>query len=396
MNKRKLFTGLLLAGVIFTGCKKEETKEEETSLDVLKSASKTTYAEIAYANYSDALSTAKELKTAIDAFVASPSESNLNAAKTAWLEAREPYGQTEAFRFSEGPIDDADGPEGLLNAWPLDEGYIDVTTESDSGIVGRTSEFPSITSTVLEGANEVGGEANVAIGYHAIEFLLWGQDVTDPSDKLSGQREYTDYTTADHATRRGEYLKVCAGLLVDHLELMVDEWDPAKSNNFRATFLAWDNDVAIKTILTGIGILSKGELAGERMFVALTNQDQEDEHSCFADNTHRDIILNAQGIRNILIGEYERVDGSKVTGTSLEDVIKKEDSALAAALEALSANSITECEAIPVPFDYALTQETVTGNGPIKTAVLTLQSQGDKIAEVATALGYTISVELPE
>lgn len=386
-----------MAGVVFTGCKKnEEETNTGSSLNDLKSATKTTYADIAYANYSDALLTAEELKTAIDALVASPSASNIDAAKTAWLEAREPYGQTEAFRFSEGPIDDADGPEGLMNAWPLDEGYIDVTADSDSGIVGRSTEFPNLTSSILEAANEAGGEKNVAIGYHAIEFLLWGQDATDPSAKIPGQREYTDYTSADDASRRGEYLKVCASLLIDHLQSMVDEWDPSKSSNFRATFLSWDNDKAIETILTGLGIFSKGELAGERMFVAVKEQDQEDEHSCFSDNTHRDMILNAKSIRNILIGEYTRVDGSTVSGTSLEDVIKKQNSTLASELEALSSNSVKYAEDMPVPFDLAITQERVTGNGPVMTTVLTLQQQGDKIAEVAAALGYTVSIELPE
>ena len=392
MKTNTILTGLLIAGIIFFGCKKEEEETSTvTSLDSLKSQTKTTYAEIAYANYSDALSTAKELQTAIGAFVDDPTETSLQAAKDAWVDAREPYGQTEAFRFSEGPIDDEDGPEGLMNAWPLDEGYIDYTTsETDSGII---SSDLNLTASVLEAANEDGGEKNVAIGYHAIEFLLWGQDDTDPSEKKAGQRSYTDYTTADNAERRGEYLEICAELLVGHLQSMVDEWDPSKSN-FRTTFLAWDNDEAMETILTGLGMFSKGELAGERMFVAVKEQDQEDEHSCFSDNTHRDMILNAKSVRNILTGQYTKVDGTVVSGTSLEDVIKSVDATIAAELETLSANSVTQCEAIPIPFDLAISNETTTPGGPVMTSVLTLQLQGDKIAEAAAALGYTISIEL--
>jgi len=397
MKTKQIFTGILLTSIFFTGCKKDDTTEGTTDIDALKSSTKTTYADLAYANYSDALSTAENLKIKIDEFVSSPSESTLDAAKTAWLEAREPYGLTEAFRFSEGPIDDADGPEGLLNAWPLDEGYIDYTSASDSGIVGRTTEFSNLTATVLEGANEgLGSESNVAIGYHAIEFLLWGQDNTPVGDKIAGQRPYTDYTTADNYARRGDYIKVCADLLVDHLQLMVNEWNPDGTSNFRATFLGWENDYAIKTILTGIGIFSKGELAGERMFAALEFQDQENEHSCFADNTHRDIILNAKSIRNIFIGEYEKLDGNLVSGVSLEDIIKTQNSSLAAEWETLSSQSVTQCESIPVPFDYAITQETITGNGTIMIAIKSLQDQGDKIAEVAGELGYTISVALPD
>jgi putative iron-regulated protein len=393
MKTKTIFTGLLLAGVIFTGCKKEE-EEEVVSL---KSQTQTTYAEIAYANYSDALSTAKELKTAIDAFVANPSESSQKAAKDSWLAAREPYGQTEAFRFSEGPIDDEDGPEGLMNAWPLDEGYIDYTSsETDSGIIANATVFPNLTATVLEAANEAGGDANVSIGYHAIEFLLWGQDLTEPSVEKAGQRSYMDYTTKSNASRRKEYLQVCSALLIENLQSLVDEWAPGKTTNFRATFLGWSEDEAMKTILTGLGMFSKGELAGERMFTAVKGQDQEDEHSCFSDNTHRDMILNAQSIRNILTGNYVRVDGSVVSGISLEDVIKEENATIAAELEALSASSVAQCNLIPVPFDLAISSETTTSGGPVMTSVATLQDQGDKIAEAAKVLGYTISIELPE
>ena len=393
MKTKTIFIGFLLAGVIFTGCKKEE-EEEVVSL---KSQTQTTYAEIAYANYSDALSTAKVLKTAIDKFVANPSKSSQEDAQRAWKDAREPYGQTEAFRFSEGPIDDEDGPEGLMNAWPLDEGYIDYTTSvTDSGIISKVSEFPNLTASVLEAANEAGGDANVAIGYHAIEFLLWGQDLTNPSEKKAGQRSYMDYTTAANASRRKEYLQVCSDLLIENLQSLVDEWAPGKTTNFRAIFLGWSEDKAIKTILTGLGMFSKGELAGERMFTAVKGQDQEDEHSCFSDNTHRDMILNAQSIRNILTGNYVRVDGSIVSGVSLEDVIKEADATIAAELETLSASSVDHCKSIPIPFDLAISNETTTSGGPVMTSVVTLQNQGDVIAEAAKVLGYTISIELPE
>ena len=76
--------------------------------------------------YEASLDSATELDAAIDAFLADPTEETLEAAKQAWLAARDDYGLTEAFRFYGGPIDnETDGPEGLINAWPLDEVYID-------------------------------------------------------------------------------------------------------------------------------------------------------------------------------------------------------------------------------------------------------------------------------
>lgn len=372
----------------------------DNTYSTLKQEIKENYADIVFASYEDAYNEAVKLQTVINSFVATPSQSGLDACKAAWKAAREPYGQTEAYRFANGPIDDADGPEGLLNAWPLDENYIDyVTGMPSAGIINDAATYPAINTSLLESLNEEGGEANISAGYHAIEFLLWGQDDPNTALKTAGNRPYTDYvtgSTADNQARRGEYLQAAVTLLLNNLASMKDVWDAAKSGNYRAEFLAAENDAVLQNILTGIGTLSKSELAGERMFVALDNKDQEDEHSCFSDNTHRDIILNAQGIRNVYTGSYTRVDGTVVSGTSVQDLITEVNPELADEMSELSAKSIAKTEAIPVPFDYALTQENTGGSGPIMQAINTLREQGDKITEVASALGISINTELPE
>src|SRR5256885_11217291 len=80
------------------------------------------------------------------------------------------------------------------------------------------------------------------------------------------------------------------------------------------------------TTLFRSGSLSRGELAGERLEVALASRDQEDEHSCFSDNTHRDAVTNAQGILNVWQGSYKRLDGSELQGPGIKDwVASKED-----------------------------------------------------------------------
>lgn len=388
----------ILAGILMiaiSSCTKIQA--DSNKADEMKSEIKENYATIVFENYSDALSTAQDLDAAIDAFIAAPTDANLTAAKTAWLASREPYGQSEVFRFADGPIDDADGPEGLLNAWPCDESYIDyVEGNTTSGIINDLTNFPTITKDILDGLNEEGGEENVSVGYHAIEFLLWGQDDANTSTLEAGKRSYTDYTTAANADRRKSYLGYTSDLLVDHLQTLVDEWDPSKSDNYRAEFIALENDVALKNMMSGMGILSKSELAGERIFTALDNQDQEDEHSCFSDNTHRDIILNAKGIQNVYLGTYNKVDGSTIEGTSLKDLLERVDKNLAEELTTLNTEAQTAVEAIPVPFDNALTEEEAGGTGPIMSSVTSLQSQGDKITAMATALGITISTALPE
>jgi putative iron-regulated protein len=140
-----------------------------------------------------------------------------------------------------------------------------------------------------------GGEENISTGWHAIEFLLWGQD---RSETGPGDRSFTDYVDAKapNADRRRQYLSVSTALLVDDLSGITVQWTPS-AKNYRAKFEKGSKE-SVRKIIVGLGSLSRGELAGERMEVALNSQDQKDEHSCFSDNTHRDIVNNAKGIQN--------------------------------------------------------------------------------------------------
>lgn len=365
---------------------------QEADLDTLQQEAMVTYADIVFASYEDSLAAAVELHDAIDAFLAEPSEDTLAIARDVWLASNEPYGQTEAYRFYGGPIDDEDGPEGLLNAWPLDEAYIDyVEGDADAGIINNPEDYPVIDAELLISLNEVGAEENISTGYHAIEFLLWGQDLSADS---AGQRPYTDYTMADNAERRADYLATAADLLISDLESLVDDWNPDEAGNYRETFLASDADEAFTNILTGIGVLSTAELAGERMFVAYDNQDQEDEHSCFSDNTHRDIITNFMGIANVYRGSYERVDGTIVSGTSIADVIEVVNPDLNADILATLDEAETMVEEILVPFDNAIVE--ADSRPQVLDTVFLLQDLGDLFAQAGSELGLTINTALPE
>ena len=318
---RKIFLKvsiLLTMGVLIASCNTND--DSSNTSNVTKKQVVENYANIAHANYQKAYDDAVILETAINTFTTSPTQVNFDNAKSKWKAARESYGTTEAFRFADGPIDNADGPEGLLNAWPLDENYVDyVQGATNAGIINDLTTFPTINKSLLERLNEQGGEKNISVGYHAIEFLLWGQDLTAPSANLAGLRAYTDYVvggTNSNQTRRAAYLKACADLLTDNLEYLVNQWKVG--GTYRSKFLALPDDVAVRNIYLGITTLVSAELPVERMDVALGNADQEDEHSCFSDNTHRDIALNLQGVINVYKGNYGTVDGA-----SLEDLVKQ-------------------------------------------------------------------------
>ena len=199
MQKRQFLQTTLAAAMAFSGFSAQAQAVDAKAV-VLN------YANLVHANYSDVLASALTLQKAITAFAAAPSAQGLEDAKKAWLAAREFYGQTEVFRFYSGPIDDDKGPEGRLNAWPLDESYIDsVVGKPKSGIVNNPKI--KINKANLAKLNERGGEENIAAGWHAIEFLLWGQDL---SETLPGQRPFEDYVDgkAPNADRRRAYLAV--------------------------------------------------------------------------------------------------------------------------------------------------------------------------------------------
>lgn len=440
-----------------------------------------TNADIAFAAYSDAVTTAEALSTALAAFRADPSEANLTAAKKAWLVAREPYGQTEVYRFRLSPIDSTDyssedGLEGDINAWPLGEALIDYVqvnstdfgdgqigvtangvgvnggaevdtdnfdqTDPKTNIIGNTAIV--IDADLLGNTATASDEHDVIAGYHAIEFLLWGQDLnndagtTDGTDRdeavktygasnlaTGGQRPLSDFQPSYDATtyetnddvdaeysstttthRRHKYLEVAVEKLITDLKSVRDGWAEGASYRTAFTTIATEAEAKQKLteILTGMGTLSEGELAGERIQIAFSANSQEDEHSCFSDNTHRDIWLNAEGVSNSYYGEYagydstldgtDDVTSNAVSGYGIDDYLADAGETVLAA-EADVALKLTETNYKAVdsaarngsPFDVQIMAENLTATSAVAKTILSLNAQSKIIANIADNLG---------
>lgn len=412
-----------------------------------------TNADIGYAAYSDAVDTAKALQTAIATFKADATQANLDVAKTAWLVSREPYLQTEVTRFRLSPIDSTDyasedGPEGDINAWPLGEALIDyVKTGTDFGDdqVGVTTQstavnYPTeniINSSVTIDENLISNTAtaddehDVISGYHAIEFMLWGQDLnldgsadTELDRELStggnqltsgGHRPLSDFTTDQYAPRRLQYLEVVVAKLINDLTQVRDSW--AEGASYRVAFTTVANETEAKQklaeILTGMGTLSEGELAGERMQIAFSANSQEDEHSCFSDNTHRDVVLDAEGVANSYYGEYSGYDSDldgvednttrAVDGYGISDYLRDADmDDLADKTEAALATTATNYNAIDAsarsgtPFDVLIMPDNRNTDNPIYKTIVSLNTQSAIIADIAEALGINDTIVDPD
>ena len=402
-----------------------------------KQATLSTYATIASANYQDAWKDAKTLQKAINAFAANPTATTLQAAKDAWLASRESYGSTEIFRLSNGPIDAEDGwvaeayggLEGEVNSWPLDENLIDYTVDANykrtSGNVIDTKgmftpggedahsvNVSKITPEVLGELNVNGGDANVASGYHAIEFLLWGQDQDYSNmieDKITngpmtaGQRPLSDFTTDKLKQRRLDYLTAAADKLVADLATVSSAWNTKVSGNnglYRAALLdklSGDEKskniptaTSLKQILAGMGVFSKSELANERIAVAVLTPSEEDEHSCFSDNTHRDIAMNYQGIKNVLTGEYK---GKKVGPAFLDNLSSDEQAEIKKLMADIEMRiaKINTLATTTMHFDYQIHPENEESVQNIVTLKNELRRLGDQMVTVASAYGISLT-----
>ncbi|WP_452601617.1 imelysin family protein [Pontimicrobium sp. MEBiC06410] len=404
----KFLSAFALLALVFISCSSDDDSTPTTTNTVTKSAVIQNYANIVYQSYLDSYNGAVSLQAAINTFIATPNDANFTVAKEAWLAAREAYGQTEAYRECNGPVDTeatAGGPswalgsEGQMNAWPIDESYIDYVASGTEPYAGSYSSIIADTSVTIDAAtiaslNEEQNDKSISTGWHAIEFLLWGQDNTLPNEDKAGLRAYTDYTTATNADRRTQYLQVATTLLINDLQALVNTWNT--NGAYRTVFNNLDENVALRQLINGAFFIAGDELSSERIIAPVDSTDginglgQEDEHSCFSDNTHRDIYANAKGVYNVIFGEY-----NTISGASFYDLVKQANPTQAETLKTAANNAMNKVNAIAnnaQPFDYLITQESSTDAtfGVVMQSVKALQDLADEISASATAIGINL------
>lgn len=342
------------------------------------------YARHAEQAYDATLSATQAMREAIKAFCAEPSESSLARARESWTSARQAYGRTEAFRFGNGPIDaKRGGVETFVNSWPVDEAYIDsVEGSAGGGIIGNPAKYPALGRAILRLHNRRGGETNVCTGWHAVEFLLWGQD---RSETGPGARPATDFVDgkASFADRRREYLLEITEMLCEDLSKVAAQWH-AGGDNHRSRFEA-DPTAALQAMMTGVALLAGFEMSGERMAVAEETHDQEEEQSCFSDTTHLDFRADIQGIADVLRG-----DGAP----GVIAVVATVDPARADAMAAALAAAVAAIDAVPAPFDRAIrTPKGSPEHSRIAAAIAALEKLGEEISAAARSMGYSLPSE---
>jgi putative iron-regulated protein len=354
-----------------------------------------TYAANLYAGYSDSVADEKAFSQKVDALLAAPNDDTFAAARDAWLASRAHYMLLEGARFYGGPIDvDPPNHEAALNSWPLDEAYIDYTTDPTTqavdetvGLINQPALLPQITIEAIDALNAQGGDTNISNGYHAIEFLLWGQALAPVGPGMRPASDFDPAGPRKNADRRADYLRVATQGVLQHLTAVRDAW--AVDASYRKDFVQ-GGMASIALALTGLGKMSKGELGGQRIDAAYASKERRDQHDCFSSETLVDYERDARGIQAIYLGNYGDDDGP-----GLDELVRSADRDVDDRLKKQLQASIDAIVAIPKPFEASIVGiDDSPGRVAIRNAVASLRAQGDLFAEAAHALG--LSIQIPE
>ncbi len=407
----KLRCGALIAAVVMvaTSCSGQRAPSTQQVLEG--------YRRVAEASYQATLQGVIELQAVVDALITQPSPATLDAARQAWRAARVPYAQTEALRFGNWFVD---AWEGRVNAWPIDEGFLDYVSadylasptnpNARANLIAaeqiRIGERSLNSQTLDEGLLEAlqtlsDHESNVATGFHAIEFFLWGQDLNRHGGG-SGDRPWTDFALgaedctdgpipapARHCERRRAVLQALLTLLRRELEQMTVVWG-AQAGSYGDRLVQGPADEGLRRVLFGLSSMAGDELAGERLQVALLSQAPEEEQDCFSDDTHNAIYFNALGIDNFYFGRF----GALQAPQTLADLARATEPALAAQIErALQATqaavaAIRQAGAQGAVFDTLIRPGNAQGAAMIQAAIDALQTQ----AQLFEALGQALDL----
>jgi putative iron-regulated protein len=319
------------------------------------------YADMAQARYAEAAAAAKLLRKACDTLLKAPSEINMSTARTAWIAARKPYMQGEAFRFYDGPIEKL---EGAVNEAPITPSVID-------DWISR-SKAP-ITVKALAKANQKSAEHDVTTGYHAIEYLLWGAD---------GKRPYTEYSkgTVENDRRRAMLLATTSKLQSD-LGQLSSQWSKANRKSYRAKFLKLPEREALGRMVNGMAILAGKELPRDRIETPLAGKDPHDEQSDFSNTTTADFVSGVEGLAMLWRGD------GKFRG--LAGLVKSRKAEVATQVDAALADLEAKSKALPNPWDVVFAKDATS---PERKSADDFSSSLKALAEGLKSAGNALGV----
>ncbi len=256
-----------------------------------------------------------QLQSSIHTFISETTNENLDLARQAWLAAHSGYELTTLDRyFAIQVLNEAKGLELLqlqyqINHWPIIPGYIDyVDGYPDSGIVHDINvALNQETLRQQHGAFDV---SEVALGFHVIEFLLWGapkDSGTRPTDDYEAIEELSQAEAENGYTldqlgnnRRRVLLSITADTLLEDFGKLEALWVEQQPQIRQSIESSSGSEVIVILADSMVAMLTE-ELLLRSLYPMLNGNYSEGIQSPYSQSTQNAVSIQLSGLERLLL-----------------------------------------------------------------------------------------------
>ena len=251
------------------------------------------------------------------------SSENLSLSKQAWLDAHSAYELTTLHRYFATQLIGEQNSLALMqlqyqiNHWPIIPGYIDyVNGYPDSGIVYDINVTLDVDSLREQhGAFDI---YEVTLGFHVIEFLLWGYDtdsVARPAADFDAVLELTPEETESGYSleqlsnnRRRLFLAVAADTLVEDFRALQSLWLTEESS-IRQRIESTSGTELIVILADSMSAMLNQELLLRSLYPMLNGDFVESIQSPYSRSTQNAVSSQLSGLERLLL-EHQTENGT--------------------------------------------------------------------------------------
>jgi putative iron-regulated protein len=330
----------------------------------------------AYTGLNEAVNQAQNLESCITGFLHLPNPLSLEECQQAWVKAHQAYVRSSFYRL----IPKEEKPEYEetqttvknlhwgLEVWPIEGGYIDYLPGYPlSGIVNDLTL--KINQDTLIGQHGFSNESFASLGFHPMEFLLFGpngkrsakdfipQDNkvelinSDAHDESEHNAESDTHNTINDNTaspaepqnhnRRREYLKILAGHMLKTLQTMQTRWEPSKGYYAKQLQENRQNS-SINRLYQAIMFVVQKQLLDRQLRAIVTEDPLETQHSSFSGTSVADMRSQLEGLHQLWLGN--EAEGQ----VSFNHALSQLDETLAQQINGQFGELINELNKLPV------------------------------------------------
>jgi uncharacterized iron-regulated protein len=352
MKKYAILTlaGAALFTATLTGCKSDPEPQPEVDFNALKTQVLTDFVSVVgNPLYADFKAKATALNTAVQTLATTPTQANLEAARTAWKAVRVIWEQSEGFLI--GPVD-YDNYDPYMDTWPTDHNAMEDLLASTQ----------TLDVNFLAGLDDPDSEAELTLrGFHPLEYMLWG---------VGGNRQASSLTT-----REKEYMVALAADVLNNVTSLQTNGNTFFTNELMkpgtGTGSRYESKHDALEALANALIDICSEVGEGKMVEPFTAPgDSTITESPYSHNSIVDFKNNITGARNVYLCTY-----GSATGKSLSDLVKANNAALDQEIKQKFEVAINSFDGITTTFEQAIytqrnqVQNTLTALASLKESI---------------------------